>query len=116
MELLTYRDIAVLALAIGAVSLTLTKANIFAWLRGWIERRAHSRTAIVRGPFSWLAELFDCPYCMSHWITLAAMYVLEPVLISTGHHWLDLVVSYFALVALSSLVAGTILRIFGGKE
>lgn len=115
MELLAYRDIAVLALAIGAVSLTLTTADIFAWLRNWIEKRSYSRTWLVKVPFGFLHGVFECPYCMSHWIVLAAMFVLEPVLFSTGHHWPDLVVSGFALVALSSVVAGGILRIFGGK-
>lgn len=115
MEILAYRELAVLALAIGALSLTITKGNIFEWLRAWIYRRSRNPREWVRRPFGWLSELFDCPYCMAHWITLAAMLVYKPLLISTGREWPDLVVTYFALVAVSSLAAGVILRIFGGK-
>jgi hypothetical protein len=115
MEILAYRELGVLALAIGAVSLTITKANVFEWLRAWIDRRARKPRGFLRRPFGWLNELFDCPYCMAHWIALAAMFVYKPLLISTGREWPDLIVSYFALVALSSLCAGAVFRIFGGK-
>ena len=113
--MMEYRDIAVLALAIGAVSLTITKANIFEWLRAWLDRRARNPRGWFRRPFGWLNELFDCPYCMAHWIVLVVMVVYKPLLIATGREWPDLVVTYFALVAVSSLAGGAIFRVFGGK-
>lgn len=96
-------EIFVLALAVGAISLTLTKAQIFEWLRNLVGRIS-----------TWLGELFDCPYCMAHWVALGTMFLYKPILIASGHGWLDLFVSYFALVALGSLVAGAIYRLFGG--
>jgi len=98
-------QIAVLALAIGTVSMTITKANVFAWLRNWLDDRN-----------DFLADLFSCPYCMSHWVALGVMFMYQPLLIDTGSRWPDLAVSWFALVALGSLAAGAILRVFGGIE
>ena len=97
-------EIFVLALAVGAISLTLTKAGIFAGFRDLISSLS-----------GWLGSLFECPYCMAHWIALGTMFLYKPMLIASGRSWVDLTVSYFALVALSSLVAGAIYRLFGGK-
>jgi len=99
----TIPQVVVMALAIGTVSMTITKANVFEWLRSWLEDRN-----------DFLADLFSCPYCMSHWIALGVMFMYQPLLIDTGSRWPDLMISWFALVALGSLAAGAILRIFGG--
>ena len=115
MEILAYRELGALAFAIGAVSLTITKADLFAWFRDWLDRRARKPRSLLRHPFGWLSTLFDCPYCMAHWITFVVMFVYKPLLISTGREWPDLIVTYFALVALGSLVSGAVFRVFGGK-
>lgn len=94
-------QVAVLSLAIGVVSLTLTQAMLFEWLRGWIEDRSE-----------FLGELFNCPYCMAHWIALGAMFIYQPMLIGTGPLWANWAVSWFAMVALGSVVSGLILRLF----
>lgn len=99
----TIQQIVVMALAVGTVSMTITKANIFEWLRNWIETKN-----------DFLADLFSCPYCMSHWIALGLMFLYRPLILDTGNQWPDLFVSWFALVGLGSLVSGAILRIFGG--
>jgi hypothetical protein len=101
----TLHETAVMAVAIGVVSLTITQATIFEWLREWIADRSE-----------FLGELFECPYCMSHWIALLVMLIYRPQLLSTGHLWPDLVVSWFALVGLGSLVSGILLRVFGSSE
>ena len=101
------RQIVVMALAVGTVSMTITKANIFAWLRDWMDRLADHHSFM-----EWFADLFQCPYCMSHWIALGLMLIYQPLLLDTGNKWPDLVVSWFALVALGALSAGAIYRIF----
>lgn len=99
----TLTQIAVMALAIGTVSMTITKADLFSWLRNWLED--HNE---------FLFDLFSCPYCMSHWVALGIMFLYQPLLLDTGNHWPDLAVSWMALVALGSMAAGAILRILGG--
>ena len=76
-----FTQVAVLSLAIGVVSLTLTQAAIFEWLRDWIEDRSE-----------FLGELFNCPYCMAHWVALGAMIIYQPMLIGTGPVWVNWVV------------------------
>ena len=99
----TIPQVVVMALAIGTVSMTITKANVFEWLRDWLDKKN-----------DFLADLFSCPYCMSHWVALVLMFVYQPLVLDTGNKWPDLAVSWFALVALGSLAAGAILLIFGG--
>ena len=99
----TITQTAVMALAIGTVSLTITQADLFSWLRNWLGE--HNEV---------IADLFSCPYCMSHWIALGVMFMYQPLVLDTGNHWPDLAVSWFALIALGSMAAGSILRILGG--
>lgn len=99
----TLIQVAVMALAIGTISLTITKSGLFGWFRNWIESQS-----------DFLGDLFSCPFCMAHWVALGAMLVYKPLLFSTGNQWSDFAVSWFALVALGSFVAGALFRIFGG--
>jgi len=99
----TISQVVVMALAIGTVSMTITKASFFEWFRNWLEDHT-----------DFLADLFSCPYCMSHWVALGVMFLYQPLILDTGNKWPDLMMSWFALVALGSLVAGAISRIFGG--
>jgi len=89
----------ILALATAAISLTLTKAQIFAPLRGWVASRS-----------KWFGELASCFYCMSHWIAIAFVVIYRPILVS---RWflLDLLVSVFAIVAVSAVISSLVLRL-----
>lgn len=97
---------ATLAVAVGVISLTLTKGSIFEWLRELLESQTDSPV------FEWLAELFDCPYCMSHWVAMLAMFIYQPMLIETGPFLANWVVSWCVLIALASLTSGLIMRLF----
>jgi len=99
-------QIGVLAVAVGTMSLTLTKGEIFDWLRVWLEDRDD------KAGWRWLSGLFGCPYCMAHWMALGAMFLYQPLILDTGNRWPDLAVSWLVLVALSSIVSGLILRVF----
>jgi hypothetical protein len=89
--------VAVLALAATAVSLTITRATIFAAFRAWVVSRS-----------AWLGKLVSCPYCTSHWVAFALVGAYRPVLVPC---WLplDLAVSAFAMVTLSAAFGGTVL-------
>jgi hypothetical protein len=88
--------------AVSTMSVTLSKAGVFAPLRRTIKSRS-----------KWLGKLLDCPYCTSHWMAfgVTAVFQPRPVMI-----WLpvDLLLSAFAMVALSPIFAGLIFRLYEG--
>lgn len=83
-----------LALAVSALSVTLTNSIMFEGLRKWIE---------ARSPF-W-GKLAHCPYCASHWIAFAL------VLAHGWHGVLAFIVQSFAVIGLATLVSYSFLRI-----
>lgn len=86
-----------IALAVAAISMTITKSRAFKGFRGWIK----DRIKILHG-------LFGCPYCMSHWIALAGIWIYKPWVISTGYFAIDLIMHTFATVALAAPICGLI--------
>lgn len=93
----------VLAFAVSAISMTLSKARIFKAIRQAINARNQ-----------WLGELVNCPYCTIHWIAFAAIALYRPVLVVSGLWILDLFVSAFVVIAVASVVAGWIFQAFAG--
>lgn len=88
----------VLVLAIAAISLTVTKANVSRPLRDRMALRS-----------KWLGELVSCPFCFSHWLAFAAVAAYRQPLVSSGFLVLDLFVTAMAMVAASALVVGAIM-------
>lgn len=79
-----------LAFAVAAVSITLTRSKITLSFREWLEREHPGN----------IAYLWGCPYCMSHWV--AGAFALHA---ATGFvSWL---IWTFSLVAASSIIVGT---------
>lgn len=99
MNILGLYQIIALALATAAISVTISKAVIFASLREWIEE--HN---------SWFGELINCHYCTSHWVAMAFVAMYRPVFIQL---WIgiDLIVSLFCVVAISAIVSGVIIKL-----
>lgn len=95
-----------LALCNGAIAMTLTKSGFFKIPRNWI----------VDNAADFIGELVQCPYCVSHWLAMFAVWMWRPQFTNCGHPFLDLVVSTFALVALSSFVAGAIFKIYSATH
>lgn len=93
--------LAFIALAVASVSMTITKAKVFAPLREW-----------VMDLNEWLGDLFSCPYCMSHWVALGAMLVFKPFVLYTEHPAADWTATWFALVTISSVFGGWIYRAY----
>jgi hypothetical protein len=87
---------AVLALAIGTVSWTASKAKISMPLR----RRIASRNGAA---WDWVNDLVSCPYCISHWLSFAAVACYRPWLIG-GWVGAQFIVTSLAIVAGASVV------------
>jgi len=91
--------VVLLALAVSTVSMTATKAKISKPLRERIARRS-----------KWFGELTSCPYCFSHWASIAAVAVVQPRPVSIGFWPVDLAISALAIVALSAFSCGLIFK------
>jgi len=98
MNLTGFYQIAILALATAAISVTVSRARVFASAREWIAARS-----------SWLGELVSCSYCTSHWVAIALVAIYRPVLIP---QWVvvDFLVSVFGVVAIAAVVSGMIVK------
>jgi len=92
-------QVAVLALATAAISVTTSKARVFASTRRWIASRS-----------DWFGDLVTCTYCTSHWMAIAFIAIYRPVIF---HQWMviDLIVSMFTTVALSAIISGVIIKL-----
>lgn len=88
----------VLAFSVAAASFTIARTKITLPLRQAIANRS-----------TWFGNLLQCPYCVSHWLALAAVLVFQPRPIN---HWLpvDLLAAWFFVVAVSAGVIGVIGR------
>ena len=95
--------IAILALATASVSMTLSKAQIFAGLRKWLLDGCWLRV--------WVGELLSCPYCTSHWVALVLVLAYRPILVQA---WLplDLAVAVFVIVTLAAPLQWVIFKVF----
>lgn len=106
MNMIGLYHITVLALATAAISVTVSKARLFASAREWIALRSNR-----------LGELVSCSYCTSHWVAIAFVAIYRPVLIS---QWIavDLLVSVFGVVAIASIISGVIIKLtpFRGSD
>jgi len=87
-----YLDALAISLAVATASMTLTKAKIFDSLRQGVAHRS-----------PWLGELIHCPYCASHWISLALVAAYRPCLTAHGIVVLDYAVSTLVVVAAAAL-------------
>lgn len=99
MSMIGLYQVAILALATAAVSVTTSKSRVFASAREWIASRNN-----------WLGELVSCSYCTSHWVAIVLVAIYRPVLIS---QWIviDLLVSVFGVVAIAAVVSGVIMKL-----
>jgi hypothetical protein len=88
-----------LSLANGAVSMTIAKSRALEGVRDAIESRS-----------SWFGEMAGCPYCVSHWISLALTIIYQPVLVPGMFYAVDMVMSAFAMVALTAGVCCAIYK------
>jgi hypothetical protein len=91
-----------LSLAVSTLSMTITKAKVSKPTRDAIAKRS-----------TWLGELVNCPYCMSHWLAFGIVAIYRPVVVDSGLYVLDIFVSALVIIALASFSAGLIYRAIG---
>lgn len=83
-----------LSFAVSAISMTVTKAVVFKPLREWIVEKN-----------SWLGKLFTCPYCFSHWVAFAVVFIWKPELLDSGLWVLDMLMTAMIMVAIAAPVS-----------
>lgn len=91
----------VIAVASSSVSITITQTELFAPLRALMQKAGHM-----------IGYLFQCFYCMKHWVVAALILVYQPILIESGFSVVDLAVSWFFTVTISSFVSGAMFKVF----
>lgn len=91
--------LAILGLAVGSISMTLSKSKAF-----------RSARKAVRDRSKWLGDLASCPYCTSHWVSAGFALFLRPEI--TGSPIADFVLAMFATVTLSAVSCGLIFKAF----
>jgi len=91
-------EVIILSLATTAISVTISKSDVFASIREHIFRISN-----------WLGELVSCSYCLSHWVAIVFVAIYQPVIIQK---WfiVDLLVSMFSIVTISAILSGTIIK------
>jgi hypothetical protein len=95
-------NLVLIALAVSAISITLTRGKIFRKQR--LAIRKHSE---------WLYNLLSCPYCTSHWISLLALLPLPLAHLLDVYHNVafDFALTLFVVIAMAAVISGTILRL-----
>lgn len=91
----------ILAMAASSISITVTQTEIFAPLRGAMNR-VHPM----------VGHLFHCFYCFSHWAAIAGVALYRPLLVSSGYPLADLTISVFFTIALAAWMSGLIFTAF----
>ena len=82
-------ELILVALAVSAISITITKAGIFEKFRALFKNK-------------WLGKLMECTYCMSHWVALALVLLVYPIGVWS-------IVNIFAVVAISAVISWVII-------
>lgn len=85
------------AIAIAAVSMTITKATLFKGMREKIK------------PIPFFGGLFACPYCFSHWMSALVTWVFS-LKLTSAHPVLDFLLVTFVLVVMAAPFAWVIFR------
>lgn len=83
-----WSTLVIYALATAGASFTMTKTVVFDWVRSLVSR------------IWWLAYLWQCPHCMSHWV--AAFFVISSDTRPITGTYLDYLLEIFAIVTLAT--------------
>lgn len=89
----------VLALVVSSISYTMSSMEIFEPLRDFCHRKN-----------KWIGSLFSCFYCLSHWVTFFFVAIYRPEIIPGAHLFINLIVSSFFIIQLSTYFSGLIFK------
>ncbi|MBS0849948.1 DUF1360 domain-containing protein [Citrobacter sp. JGM124] len=90
-----------IALAAASISMTITQTELFAGLRRWTTKKS-----------AMLGHLFQCFYCLSHWVVFAGMLVYRPSLLQSGMPVIDWIMTAFITLTFTTFVNGFIFKVF----
>ncbi len=90
--------IAILAAAASTISMTISKAGIFASLRTRLYESNHL-------PLRWLGQLSKCYYCLSHWITFALVGRYRTTIFQSNLPLIDIVATTFFIIFTASILS-----------
>lgn len=91
-------DVLILGLAVGAAATTLTQSRIFRWLQTGAQRL-----------HPWLGDLFNCAYCMGHWL---AMLAIASWYDARNAPFYEMAVLWLAVTGVAALTSGLIGKLF----
>lgn len=89
----------VLAMVVSSISYTISSMEIFEPLRNFCNKMN-----------SWLGSLASCFYCLSHWVTFFFVIIYRPQIIPGSHFLINLLVSSFFIIQLSTYFTGFIYK------
>jgi hypothetical protein len=78
------------AMGVAVISMAVTMSSIFQPFRTWLGKKN-----------KWLGKLFSCPYCFSHWVSLAMVLALG-LQLPFWSHWMSTIALTFSLIVLSA--------------
>lgn len=90
-----------IALAASSISITVTQTELFASFREWTAKK----NALV-------GHLFQCFYCLSHWVVFGGMAVYRPALLNSGFALVDWVMTAFITITFATLISGLMFKVF----
>jgi hypothetical protein len=85
--------------AVASISYTISKSELFSVLREYTNEK-----------FKTVYKIISCPYCLSHWLAVAGMLFVEPILFN--NIYINIFIFTFVCVTLSSFWIGMISRAF----
>lgn len=103
-------DFVLVALAISAVSLTVTRSHLFERWRDYLQDHR---------PNDLFTQTVTCPYCFAHWAALVpafwwtAIFFYAPTRIAA---WALFITSWLAFVAASALIMGAMIKLLLHSE
>ena len=89
-----------LSLATSSISMTIAESKTCEKMRSFVAKKNE-----------WLGNLVNCPYCLSHWVSLGLVLVFSPL----PGFW-GVIVATFAIVTLASFWSIGIYRLFEKLE
>ncbi|WP_434637631.1 DUF1360 domain-containing protein [Klebsiella sp. I138] len=90
-----------IALAASSMSMTVTQTELFAAFRAWTVKKN-----------AMAGHLFQCFYCLSHWVVFGGMLVYRPALLHSGIAFIDWMMTAFITITLTTLINGLMFKVF----
>ncbi|WP_171962098.1 DUF1360 domain-containing protein [Bordetella trematum] len=91
----------VIAVAASSISMSLTQGELFAPLRAWAQKFGHMT-----------GYLFQCFFCLSHWIVFLGIAIYRPQLIHSDYVLVDWIVAAFFSLTISTFTSGLMFKVF----